>query len=126
MTTQSRLSMNRGLLVAARCLGAGFAAGTPGLTALWHDRGLSTGDFYLLEILFAIALLVLEVVTGRFADRYGEVRTMKLGFMALALGAFIYAAASGFGGFLLGEVIVAHLLSTGDLLSWKKAWLYGA
>ena len=107
MTTQSRLSMNRGLLVAARCLGAGFAAGTPGITALWHDRGLSTGDFYLLEILFAIALLVLEVVTGRFADRFGEVRTMKLGFMALALGAFIYTAASGFGGFLLGEVIVA-------------------
>ena len=107
MTTQSRLSMNRGLLVAARCLGAGFAAGTPGLTALWHDRGLSTGDFYLLEILFAIALLVLEVVTGRFADRFGEVRTMKIGFIALALGAFIYAGASGFGGFLLGEVTVA-------------------
>lgn len=107
MNTTTRLSMNRGLLVAARCLGAGFAAGTPGITALWHDRGLSTGDFYLLEILFAIALVVLEVATGRFADRFGEVRTMKLGFVALTLGALTYAEATGFGSFLLGEVLAA-------------------
>ncbi len=107
MSTTTRLSMNRGLLIAARCVGAGFAAGTPGITALWRDRGLSTGDFYLLEILFAIALIVLEVATGRFADRFGEVRTMKLGFVALALGAFTYAEASGFTGFLFGEVTVA-------------------
>jgi len=107
MTTEFRLSMNRGLLVAARCLGAGFAAGTPGITALWRDRGLSTGDFYLLEIIFALSLLVLEVLTGRFADRFGEVRTMKLGFVALAMGAGLYSIASGFGGFLLGEVMVA-------------------
>jgi MFS family permease len=99
--------MNRGLLVAARCLGTGFAAGTPGITALWRERGLSTGDFYLLEILFALALLVLEIATGRFADRFGEVRTMKLGFVALALGAGIYAKASDFGEFLLGEVMAA-------------------
>ena len=107
MTTNKRLSMNRGLIVAARCLGAGFAAGTPGITALWHDKGLSTGDFYLLEILFAIALVVLEVATGRFADRFGEVATMKLGFIALSLGALTYAEATGFGGFLVGEVLAA-------------------
>jgi MFS family permease len=107
MNTSRRLSINRGLLVGARCCGAGFAAGTPGITALWHDRGLSKGDFYLLEILFAIALLVLEVATGRFADRFGKVRTMKLGFIALAVGALVYAEASSFGGFLVGEVVAA-------------------
>ena len=107
MNTSTRLAMNRSLLVAARCLAAGFAAGTPGITALWHDRGLSRGDFYLLEILFAIALLVLEVATGRFADRFGKVRTIKLGFIALSVGALIYSVANGFGGFLIGEVIAA-------------------
>ena len=107
MNTSTRLAMNRSLLIAARCLAAGFAAGTPGITALWHDRGLSRGDFYLLEILFAIALLVLEVVTGRFADRFGKVRTIKLGFVALALGALIYSVATGFGGFLVGELVAA-------------------
>lgn len=107
MNTSTRLAMNRSLLIAARCLAAGFAAGTPGITALWHDRGLSRGDFYLLEILFAIALLVLEVATGRFADRFGKVRTIKLGFVALSLGSFIYSVASGFGGFLVGEIVAA-------------------
>lgn len=107
MNTSTRLAMNRSLLVAARCLAAGFAAGTPGITALWRDRGLSRGDFYLLEILFAIALLVLEVATGRFADRFGKVRTLKLGFIALTVGALIYSVANGFGGFLIGEVIAA-------------------
>ena len=107
MNTSTRLAMNRSLLVAARCLAAGFAAGTPGITALWHDRGLSRGDFYLLEILFAIALLVLEVATGRFADRFGKVRTIKLGFVALTLGSFTYSVATGFGGFLLGELVAA-------------------
>jgi len=107
MNTSTRLARNRSLLIAARCLAAGFGAGTPGITALWHDRGLSRGDFYLLEILFAIALLVLEVATGRFADRFGKVRTIKLGFVALSLGAFTYSVATGFGGFLLGEVVAA-------------------
>ncbi|MEY4668719.1 MAG: hypothetical protein RL518_1418 [Pseudomonadota bacterium] len=107
MNASKRLSRNRGLLVGARCCSVGFAAGTPGITALWHDRGLTKGDFYLLEILFAIALLVLEVATGRFADRFGKVKTMKLGFIALMLGALTYAGAASFGGFLVGEILAA-------------------
>jgi MFS family permease len=106
-TTPNRLVVNRWLLIGARAFAAGFAAGTPGITALWAERGLSRGDFYLLEIFFALALLILEVVTGRFADRFGKVLTLKLGFIALAIGAFVYSVAVGFGGFLLGEVLAA-------------------
>ena len=124
MNTTVRLSLNRGLLVAARCFATGFAAGTPGITALWHDRGLSRGDFYLLEILFAISLVVLEVATGRFADRFGEVRTMKLGFVALGLGALLYADASGFWSFLAGEVIgalgIALISGTDESLMFRS------
>lgn len=103
----SYLLRNRWLLVAARCSAASFAAGTPGITALWHDRGLSKGDFYLLEILFAAALLVLEIATGRLADRVGKVFTMRLGFIALISGALAYAASTSFTGFLIGEVVAA-------------------
>jgi hypothetical protein len=99
--------MNRWLLIGARAFAAGFAAGTPGITALWAERGLQKGDFYLLEILFAAALLVLEVATGRFADRFGKVFTMKLGFVALIFSAAEYSVAEDFGGFLLGEVLAA-------------------
>lgn len=107
MNTADRLVHNRWLLVVARCCAAGLAAGTPGITALWEDRGLSKGDFYLLEILFALALLVLEVATGRLADRVGKVFTMRCGFIALAIGALAYAAATSFSGFLIGEVFAA-------------------
>ena len=103
----NRLLMNRRLLLPARCCAAAFAAGTPGITALWADRGLSKGDFYLLEILFALALLVLEIATGRFADRMGKVLTMRCSFIALTAGAVIYGMATSFTGFLWGEVIAA-------------------
>lgn len=103
----NRLLFNRWLLLPARCSAAAFAAGTPGLTALWADRGLSRGDFYLLEILFALALLILEVATGRLADRVGKVFTMRLSFIALTAGALVYGAATSFAGFLWGEVLAA-------------------
>jgi MFS family permease len=106
-TLQTRLHINRWLLIGARAFAAGFAAGTPGITALWADRGLQRGDFYLLEILFAAALVVLEIATGRFADRFGKVLTLKLGFIVLIFSAAQYSVASGFGGFLVGEVLAA-------------------
>lgn len=102
-----RLHINRRLLVLTRFFAAGFAAGTPGITALWEDKGLSRSDFYLLEIFFALALLLLEIATGRFADRFGKVGTMKLGFVALTVAALVYWKASGFAGFLVGEVVAA-------------------
>jgi MFS family permease len=106
-TQHTRFARNRWLLIWARCAAAAFAAGIPGLTALWSDKGLSKGDFYLLEILFALALLILEIATGRFADRFGKVLTMKMGFIALTLGAWIYSLATGFGEFLFAEVLAA-------------------
>jgi len=107
MNALTRLSLNRWLVVGSRCCAASLAAGIPSLTELWRDRGLSRGDFYLLEILFAVALLSLEVVTGRVADRIGKVFTMRCGFAALAAGSLIYWLSSSFGGFLFGEVVLA-------------------
>jgi DHA1 family quinolone resistance protein-like MFS transporter len=107
MNNSIQLRRNRWLLLVARCCAAAFAAGTPSLTTLWTDRGLSRGDFYLLEILFALALVVLEVATGRLADRVGKVFTMRCGFIALAAGSAVYAVSTGFGGFVLGEVVIA-------------------
>ncbi len=107
MKVFNRLSLNRWLVIGTRCCAASLAAGIPGLTELWKDKGLSKGDFYLLEILFALALLALEIVTGRVADRIGKVFTMRCGFIALTGGALIYSMSSSFGGFLFGEVVLA-------------------
>lgn len=101
------LSRNRVLLLVARSLGFSIAAGIPTITYLWEDRGMSRGQFYLLEIFFAVMLMALEVVTGRFADRFGKVLTLKLGFIAQALGSLVYAFAGSFGDFIIGEALFA-------------------
>lgn len=102
-----RLNMNRWLLLCARSSGFAVAAGAPTITELWQSRGMTKGQFYLLEIFFAVALMVLEIVTGRFADRYGKVLTLVLGYGAQASGSLIYACANSFNDFIVGEGVFA-------------------
>ncbi len=102
-----RLNMNRWLLLCARSSGFAVAAGAPTITELWQSRGMTKGQFYLLEIFFAVALMVLEIVTGRFADRHGKVLTLGLGYAAQATGSLIYAFASSFNDFMVGEAVFA-------------------
>ncbi len=106
-TKEACLSRNRLLLIIARSLGLSIAAGIPTITFLWEDRGMTRGQFYLLEIFFAVVLMLLEIITGRFADRYGKVLTLKLGFVAQALGGLVYAFAGSFADFLVGEALFA-------------------
>ena len=84
-----------------------MAAGIPSITEFWASNGLSRGDFYLLEILFALSLLVLEVLTGRLADRFGIVQTLRLGFLAILLGTIGYVFAGSFRDFLIAEIFLA-------------------
>jgi MFS family permease len=68
---------------------------------------MTPGQFYLLEIAFAVFLFVLEIVTGRFSDRFGRVLTLKLGFAAHVVGCLFYATAESFSGFMVGEAFFA-------------------
>lgn len=111
MRTRAQYRRNVWMVAVSRCFLAGFAAGTPTVPLLWHEAGMSKGDMYLLEIFFAFALLVLEIVTGRFADRYGKVLTMKLGFVAATLGAAVYGCATSMAEFMVGEVLCALALA---------------
>jgi MFS family permease len=106
-TREFRFALNRLLLIGARSCALSIAAGIPTITFLWSERGMSRGQFYLLEIFFAIILMILEVITGRFADRYGKVVTMILGFAAQAAGSCMYVCADSFGDFLVGEALFA-------------------
>lgn len=103
----SRYVLNRLLIVTARACSFSIAAGIPTITSLWAERGMERGQFYLLEIFFAVALMSLEVITGRFADRFGKIRAMKLGFATQAAGSLVYAFAGSFHEFLIGEVLFA-------------------
>jgi MFS family permease len=68
---------------------------------------MSPGQFYGLEMSYAAILLMLEVGTGRFSDRFGRVLTLKLGFVAHLMGCLLYATAGSFSDFLVGEAFFA-------------------
>lgn len=106
-TRNVRVNLNPWLLVCARSSAFAVAAGAPTITELWQSRGMTKGEFYLLEIFFAIILMLLEVTIGRFADRHGKVLTLILGFGAQATGSLIYAFSNSFYDFLLGEAVFA-------------------
>ncbi len=101
------LRRNLAVVFAARCCLCGISAGIPTITELWKEKGMSQGEFYLLEAFFLLALALLEVVTGNFADRCGKARTLILGFISLAIGAAGYCVADQLSEFLVAELFLA-------------------
>lgn len=110
-SSRFQLRRNLAIVFAARCCLCGISAGIPTITELWREKGMSQGDFYLLEAFFLAALALLEVITGNFADRCGKVRTLILGFVSLAIGASIYCIADRLSVFLVAEVFLAFGLA---------------
>ena len=106
-SNDSQLRRNLTLLVAARCCLCGVSAGIPTITELWREKGMSEGDFYLLEFFFLSVLAVLEIATGNFADRFGRALTLRIGFVSLAIGAATYCFADKLSVFLMAEVFLA-------------------
>lgn len=79
----------------------------PVLVLFWVDNGLNTFEVYLLQSLFALAVVLLEVPTGMVADRMGKRMSILMGQCTVAVGCLLYAISGGFWSFLLCEVILA-------------------
>jgi len=68
--------------------------------------GFSMQQILLLEATFALALTILEIPSGYFADVYGRKTALILGSFIQVIGISIFVFSSTFEGFLLGELIV--------------------
>lgn len=66
----------------------------------------SMQQILLLEAAFALALTILEIPSGYFADIYGRKTAITLGSFIQVIGILIFVLATTFGGFLLGELII--------------------
>lgn len=77
------------------------------IALLFKQNGLSMMEIMLLQSLFAIAVIVLEVPTGQFADHYGRKESIVIGGIFSTIGYVVYSIASNFTGFLVGEMILA-------------------
>ncbi len=89
----------------------------PGIVMFWQDNGLDTFEVFLLQAVFAVAVVVLEVPTGMVADRVGKRTSLLAGQVVVAIGSVLYALGTGFWSFLGAEVTLAvgmALLSGAD------------
>ena len=79
----------------------------PVIVIFWQNNGLDMLEIYLLQGIFAVAVVLLEVPTGTVADRMGKRTSLLAGCAVFSAGLAMYGASSSFVGFLVGEVVLA-------------------
>ncbi|MES3005530.1 MAG: MFS transporter [Patescibacteria group bacterium] len=83
-------------------------------------NGLSLFETSLLNCVFYIALIFLDVPTGAFADVFGRKKSVALSFACAALGQIAYGVSTTISGFITSEVILAFSVTffNGALKAW--------
>ena len=90
----------------------------PVMVPFFATKGLSVGDVFVLQSLFALSVLVFEVPSGYLADIIGRRNALILGSLFHGLGFTLLCFVDSFAGLVVFEVIVGlgmSLLSGSDL-----------
>lgn len=77
----------------------------PIVVLFWQDNGLNLTQIMILQSLFSITVVLLEVPTGYFADIFGRKKTLMLGGIFLSMGIFAYSLGYNFYQFLIAEIL---------------------
>ncbi len=96
----------------------------PVVVLFWQSRGLSMTEIYIIESFFAVFVILLEIPSGTFADRFGEKLTMVIAAISLIAGFIMYALSYTFIQFLIAEGILAIGISF--LSGADSAFLYNS
>lgn len=83
----------------------------PILVPYYQANGLDAAEVYLIQALFAVAMLCLEVPSGYIADVMGYKRTLFIAAFFMPLGLVTYALSDSFVGFVFAEFLLAIGLS---------------
>ena len=78
----------------------------PIVVLVYTHKGISIGDFFLLQGLYRIAVLLFEIPSGYLSDRFSRRRVLILGTLIHFAGFSILAMAFGFWQLLLGESLL--------------------
>ena len=116
----------------------GFFVSVPVLVLFWKNNGLSMFQVMVLQSLFSAAVILLEVPSGYFADRFGRKKTLVFSSIFATLGIATYSIGRGFMVFLLAEIVWAvstslvsgadsamfydTLVEMGEESSYKERW----
>ena len=90
---------------------SGFFFITPVLVLFWQENNLNFTEIMVLQSLFAIAVVILEVPSGYFADIFGRKNTLLFSSVFFLAGGIIYTLAKGFFTFLAAEICFAFAMS---------------
>ncbi len=81
------------------------------IVLFYQENGLSMREIFIVQSVFSVVLLVMEVPSGYFSDRIGRKKALIIGALMLILGWSIYAISYSFYGFLIAEGILATGIS---------------
>ncbi len=105
MDRHQRLQRNLILLRLLRAASMAFFA-LPVLVLYYTAHGLSMEDVMLLQAIFAVTMVVIEVPSGYFSDVLGRRRTMIIGCTMVLIGWIVYTVAGSFFTFLVAEALL--------------------
>lgn len=107
---QKRLKSNIWKLYLIKALRS-FMLIMPVVVLFYKENGLTMKEVFLLQSLFSLAAISLEVPTGYFSDIFGRKKSIVIGGILATTGFAIYSQSYGFWGFLLAEVILGFGMS---------------
>lgn len=83
-----------------------FALFVPIIVPFYQENGLSQTQIYLLQALFAVTIVLLEVPSGYFADSVGRKQSILLGSIFSTFGFALCSVSYGFLPLLLAEMVL--------------------
>jgi MFS family permease len=117
---------------------AGMFFSVPIMVLFWQDNGLSLTEVMILQSIFAILAVILEVPTGYFADVYGRKKALIIAAITGAIAISAYSLGHNFLQFLIAEIFFALSVSftsgtvsaivydtlqeIGEEKNYKKVW----
>lgn len=98
----------------------GFGSVLATYVSFLTKKGLSLFEAHLMNLIFFTTLLVFEVPTGAFADRYGRKTAFVLSCFLVSASKFMYALAPSFWWFVLAELVsgIGVTFSSGAIQAW--------
>ncbi len=78
----------------------------PVIVVYFRAHGLSMQDVMLLQAIFAVTMVVIEIPSGYFSDVLGRKRTLFIGIVMALMGWTAYVFANTFTDFLVAEIIL--------------------
>ncbi|MBI5413410.1 MFS transporter [Candidatus Peregrinibacteria bacterium] len=94
----------------------------PTLVIFYQAHGLSMKQVMIIQAVFSIGIVLIEIPSGYFADRFGRKASIIIGAAGGAIGMFFYIIAGGFWGFLTAEIILS--ISAGFYSGADSALIY--